>query len=165
MEFPMMTICGSPRQGSVQGVVTHELIHMWFPMLVGSNEKAHAWQDEGITSFMTGLTRADYRQQPSPRRSGGYAALAEKVVVNLPLPNGEIQYLSVVESVTGCLGERVWARIIWGVRARVRKNTQHYRQGIQFDNISKGRIPKYCNFHRICTVCCNFYWCRTRPKI
>jgi len=72
MEYPMMTLCGSSRRGSVQGVITHELIHMWFPMLVGSNEKAHAWQDEGVTSFFTQLTTDAYRNRKRPVPTGGY---------------------------------------------------------------------------------------------
>lgn len=68
MEYPMMTICG--RLGD--GVVTHELIHMWFPMLVGSNEKARAWQDEGFTSFFTSRCRSAYRgRETSPRAQSG----------------------------------------------------------------------------------------------
>jgi hypothetical protein len=57
MEYPMMTICGG-RQPA--GVIAHELIHMWFPMLVGNNEKRYAWQDEGFTSFWTTLCRDDF---------------------------------------------------------------------------------------------------------
>jgi hypothetical protein len=60
MEYPMMTICGG-RQPA--GVIAHELIHMWFPMLVGSNEKRCAWQDEGFTSFWTTLCRDDFAQR------------------------------------------------------------------------------------------------------
>lgn len=56
MEFPMMTIIGGRRPA---GTIAHELIHMWFPMLVGSNEKRCAWQDEGFTSFWTTLCRDD----------------------------------------------------------------------------------------------------------
>ena len=76
MEYPMMTICGS---GSL-GLVAHELIHMWFPMLVGSNEKAHAWQDEGFTDFFTGYTTAAFAQREvAPRRSvQGYLAGAAR---------------------------------------------------------------------------------------
>lgn len=65
MEFPMMTICGS---GGL-GLVAHELIHMWFPMLVGSNEKAHAWQDEGFTSFFTEYTSAAFNRPDAPVRA------------------------------------------------------------------------------------------------
>ena len=53
MEFPMTTfITGSPRDSvALQSVTIHEIAHMWFPMMVGSDEKRHMWQDEGLTSF------------------------------------------------------------------------------------------------------------------
>jgi len=67
MEFPMMTIVG--QRGSA-GTIAHELIHMWFPMIVGSNEKRYAWQDEGFSSFWTGLCRDDAANRTSsPQRS------------------------------------------------------------------------------------------------
>lgn len=73
MEYPMMTICGG-RQPA--GVIAHETIHMWFPMLLGSNEKRFAWQDEGFTSFWTTLCRDDLtRRTVGPARDVmGYAA-------------------------------------------------------------------------------------------
>ncbi|MFO1029853.1 MAG: M1 family metallopeptidase [Planctomycetota bacterium] len=52
MEYPMMTIVGGRQPAET---IVHELIHMWFPMLLGSNEKRYAWQDEGLTSFWTTL--------------------------------------------------------------------------------------------------------------
>ena len=58
MEYPMMTIIGGRNPA---GTIAHELIHMWFPMLLGSNEKRYAWQDEGFTSFWTTLCRDDFR--------------------------------------------------------------------------------------------------------
>ena len=58
MEYPMMTIIGGRRPA---GTIAHELIHMWFPMLLGSNEKRYAWQDEGFTSFWTTLCRDDFQ--------------------------------------------------------------------------------------------------------
>ena len=61
MEYPMMTIVGSSRNHSaVQGTIAHETIHMWFPMIVGTNEKRYAWQDEGFTSFWTALCGDDF---------------------------------------------------------------------------------------------------------
>ena len=68
MEFPMMTIIGGRRPA---GTIAHELIHMWFPMLLGSNEKRHAWQDEGFTSFWTTLCRDDF----NGRTNGGRRAV------------------------------------------------------------------------------------------
>ncbi|MFT4840216.1 MAG: hypothetical protein ACJAUC_001036 [Planctomycetota bacterium] len=64
MEYPMMTIIGGQRPA---GTIAHELIHMWFPMLLGSNEKRYAWQDEGFTSFWTTMCRDDF----SKRTNGG----------------------------------------------------------------------------------------------
>ncbi|MBI5851373.1 MAG: M1 family metallopeptidase [Planctomycetes bacterium] len=79
MEFPMMTLIGdAPNPQRLQGVVSHELIHMWFPMLAGSNEKRHAWQDEGTTSFFTDLCTADLRDTPNNSRGSmlGYVRTA-----------------------------------------------------------------------------------------
>ena len=68
MEYPMMTIIGGRRPA---GTIAHELIHMWFPMLLGSNEKRYAWQDEGFTSFWTTLCRDDFQN----RKNGPKGAL------------------------------------------------------------------------------------------
>ncbi|MGI8618962.1 MAG: M1 family metallopeptidase, partial [Gemmatimonadaceae bacterium] len=53
MEFPMTTfITGTPSDSvALQSVTIHEIAHMWFPMIVGSDEKRNMWQDEGLTSF------------------------------------------------------------------------------------------------------------------
>ena len=52
MEYPMMTcIGGTPDSAGLYSVTVHEFAHMWFPMQVGSDEKRHAWMDEGLTQF------------------------------------------------------------------------------------------------------------------
>jgi aminopeptidase N len=52
MEYPMITCIGGRRDTlSLYSVIVHEIGHMWFPMQVGSDEKRHAWQDEGLTRF------------------------------------------------------------------------------------------------------------------
>ena len=54
MEYPMMTLIGGARNDqSLFSVTYHELGHMWFPMVVGQNEKAFTWMDEGLTSYNT----------------------------------------------------------------------------------------------------------------
>ncbi len=54
MEYPMMTLIGGDRSDpSLFSVTYHEIAHMWFPMMVGTNEKAFTWMDEGLTSFNT----------------------------------------------------------------------------------------------------------------
>jgi hypothetical protein len=56
MEYPMITLIGGRRGGdrSLFGVTYHEISHMWFPMIVGSDEKELTWMDEGLTTFNTG---------------------------------------------------------------------------------------------------------------
>jgi len=55
MEFPMMTLMG-PYAGrdpqNLFSVTSHELGHEWVPMIVGSNERRHAWIDEGSTDYL-----------------------------------------------------------------------------------------------------------------
>jgi len=55
MEYPMITLIGGNRTTpeSLFRVTYHEISHMWVPMIVGTNEKRHAWLDEGTTTFNT----------------------------------------------------------------------------------------------------------------
>ncbi len=53
MEYPGMVFCGWRMYNKVMWYVTaHELGHNWFPMIVGSNERANAWMDEGFNTFI-----------------------------------------------------------------------------------------------------------------
>jgi hypothetical protein len=63
MEFPMLTLIGTYEDRSPEAlysVTAHELAHMWIPMIVGSNEKRHAWIDEGSTTFLENQVKTDY---------------------------------------------------------------------------------------------------------
>ena len=61
MEYPMMTLIGGDREApSLFGVTYHEISHMWFPMIVGTDEKSYTWMDEGLTSFNTNEGVAAY---------------------------------------------------------------------------------------------------------
>ncbi len=53
MEYPMVTIIGdmSDKQ-SLDNVIAHEVGHNWFYGILGSNERDHAWMDEGMNSFV-----------------------------------------------------------------------------------------------------------------
>ena len=60
MEFPMMTCIGGQWDSTgLYEVTTHEIGHMWFPMMVGSDEKRYAWMDEGLTQFNQSQAMAD----------------------------------------------------------------------------------------------------------
>lgn len=63
MEFPMMTLIGdynARRDSGLYYVTAHELAHMWIPMIVGADEKRHAWMDEGSTSFNENQARKEF---------------------------------------------------------------------------------------------------------
>jgi Peptidase family M1 domain len=61
MEFPMMTCIGGEWDTlGLYEVTTHEIGHMWFPMLVGSDEKRYAWMDEGLTQFDQSQSMDDF---------------------------------------------------------------------------------------------------------
>jgi hypothetical protein len=58
MEYPMISFDGTFPETIEYMVVTHEIGHEWFPMIVGSNERVHGWQDEGINSFIDHFSEA-----------------------------------------------------------------------------------------------------------
>jgi hypothetical protein len=63
MEYPMVAMEGTPRDvHDLYSVVTHEIGHMWFPMMAGSNERLYLWQDEGFDTFIN--TFAEARRYP-----------------------------------------------------------------------------------------------------
>ncbi|MEJ2539057.1 MAG: M1 family metallopeptidase [Gemmatimonadota bacterium] len=83
MEFPMLTLIG-PYEGrqaqDLYNVTSHELGHMWIPMIVGTNEKRYAWMDEGTTTFLENQSRYEYwpgTDAHSAEREG-YLALARE---------------------------------------------------------------------------------------
>lgn len=75
MEYPMMTLIGGTRNDRrLFGTTFHEIGHMWFPMIVGQNEKQYTWMDEGLTSFNTAEASADFWDEDSwdPARQSYY---------------------------------------------------------------------------------------------
>ena len=52
MEYPMITIAGGTYPQH-QGLLAHEIGHMWYYGMVGSNETYRAMMDEGFTQFLT----------------------------------------------------------------------------------------------------------------
>ncbi len=70
MEYPMIcfnygrpnpdgTYSDRVKHGMI-GVITHEVGHNFFPMIVNSDERQWTWMDEGINSFVEILAETDY---------------------------------------------------------------------------------------------------------
>ena len=53
MEYPMITLITSPKadEATLDGVITHEVGHNWFYGILASNERDHAWMDEGMNTY------------------------------------------------------------------------------------------------------------------
>jgi hypothetical protein len=53
MEYPTITLITSPdaKPESLDGVIAHEVGHNWFMAMLGSNERAHTWMDEGLNTY------------------------------------------------------------------------------------------------------------------
>lgn len=61
MEYPGIVFCSwKSTKSGLWGVTDHEFGHNWFPMIVGSNERLHAWMDEGFNTFINTLTTANF---------------------------------------------------------------------------------------------------------
>jgi hypothetical protein len=59
MEYPMLVMeAKSDDKYDLYNVITHEIGHNWFPMIVGSNERVHMWQDEGFNTFINTFSEA-----------------------------------------------------------------------------------------------------------
>lgn len=53
MEYPMVTLITSPnaKKETLDAVIAHEVGHNWFMSMLGSNERVHAWMDEGLNTY------------------------------------------------------------------------------------------------------------------
>ena len=61
MEYPMLVFIGRPENAEgLYEVIAHEVAHEWFPMMVGQDEAAFAWMDEGFTTFHEALAFNDF---------------------------------------------------------------------------------------------------------
>ncbi len=74
MEYPGIVFCSWRMRGKVLWAVTaHELGHNWFPMIVGSNERADAWMDEGFNTFIDIYASDQFNHgEYAPKRDGEF---------------------------------------------------------------------------------------------
>jgi hypothetical protein len=95
MEYPGMVFDGIDDKGQLLFWITaHEIGHDWFPMIVGSNERRHAFMDEGFNTFIDIEESAEYAGgKYGPKRDSEYSAGGEppdtilKVLDNPAAPN------------------------------------------------------------------------------
>jgi hypothetical protein len=94
MEYPMLAMeTKNDDKYSLYNVLTHEVGHNWFPMIVGSNERVHFWQDVGLNTFINTFSEA--RRYPEKgdqmARAAGereYVVQAESLGIDVPTEIG-----------------------------------------------------------------------------
>ncbi|MEG0696464.1 M1 family metallopeptidase [Algoriella sp.] len=78
MEYPGIVFCHMNSKGEgLWGVTDHEFGHIWFPMIVGSNERVNGWMDEGFNTFINDIStkefnNGEYYKKQSLQRMSGY---------------------------------------------------------------------------------------------
>ena len=78
MEYPGIVFCHVNSKGEgLWGVTDHEFGHIWFPMIVGSNERVNGWMDEGFNTFINDIStkefnNGEYYKKQSLQRMAGY---------------------------------------------------------------------------------------------
>lgn len=81
MEYPGIVFCGSrAKAGSLWGVTDHEFGHIWFPMIVGSNERLYAWMDEGFNTFINDLSTEAFNNGEYNRSRGSRNAMTRMIM-------------------------------------------------------------------------------------
>ncbi|OYQ37246.1 peptidase M1 [Flavobacterium cyanobacteriorum] len=67
MEYPGVSFCSARSAGAdLWDVTDHEFGHNWFPMIVGSNERRHAWMDEGFNTFINYYSTLNFNNGEYP---------------------------------------------------------------------------------------------------
>ncbi len=72
MEYPMVAMQAKGNTAlELFSVLTHEIGHMWYPMIVGSDERRYAWMDEGFNTFINTFSEEGYwkRDDSATRQS------------------------------------------------------------------------------------------------
>src|SRR3569623_256166 len=75
MEYPGSVFDGPEDVGKpLFWITAHEIGHSWFPMIVGFDERRHAWMDEGFNTFIDTFESDDFnRGEFGPKRDSEYA--------------------------------------------------------------------------------------------
>jgi Peptidase family M1 domain len=75
MEYPGIVFDGIPDAGkTLFWISAHEIGHSWFPMIVGFDERRHAWMDEGFNTFIDVYESDEFNHgEYGPKRDSEYA--------------------------------------------------------------------------------------------
>lgn len=60
MEYPMITMVTEQALMEIDATIAHEIGHNWLMAILSTNERDHAWMDEGINTYMEKKYRREY---------------------------------------------------------------------------------------------------------
>ena len=79
MEYPGIVFSSYKDKGKDLWETTdHEFGHIWFPMIVGSNERLFAWMDEGFNTFINTLSAVDFNNGEFKDKPGDMHIIGQK---------------------------------------------------------------------------------------
>lgn len=124
MEYPGIVFNSWQANGrGLWGLVNHEFGHNWFPMIVGSDERRHAWMDEGFNSFIDLINDKQFNKgefyEPRTFAEDWTSDSSEKMepIMTAPDNSNNLGYLSYYKPAVGLqllreniLGEEVFDR-------------------------------------------------------
>jgi len=89
MEYPGIIFNDyKEKKAALWFVISHEIGHNWFPMIVGSNERKYMWQDEGFNSYINYyandiFNKGEYARDPALFTKDHFAYLDQTTLPHL----------------------------------------------------------------------------------
>ncbi len=87
MEYPGIVFCSAAaKRNRLWGVTSHEFGHIWFPMIVGSNERKFAWMDEGFNTFINTLAEEKFNNGEYAGNRELWLRLISPIIFSIKIP-------------------------------------------------------------------------------
>jgi hypothetical protein len=101
MEYPGIVFCSArSKKAGLWGVTDHEFGHIWFPMIVGTDERRYAWLDEGLNTYINSLATKAFNNGEyhvyNPAKNMARFMSVSKSIMNTPdaIPERELGILA-----------------------------------------------------------------------
>jgi hypothetical protein len=101
MEYPGIVFCSArSKKAGLWGVTDHEFGHIWFPMIVGTDERRYAWLDEGLNTYINSLATKAFNNGEyhvyNPAKNMARFMSVSKPIMNTPdaIPERELGILA-----------------------------------------------------------------------
>jgi hypothetical protein len=158
MEYPNITVIGQTGDTlTLDRVIAHEVGHNWFYGMLGSNERDHAWMDEGINSFnenrymdtkyppdKTGITSTIKVQGINVGKLLGVNDLSEKTLFDLGYRFNAVKKLDQPVDMTASEYTTInYGTIVYGKTAVILSYLQAYLGEEMYDKCAQAYFEKW----------------------